>query len=98
METSPSDSLKFNVGRSSRGKPGLAGIGGVLRDSTAVKLLSFKAIGLADLNVAELLAAREAMRLPGWEIVHISRNCNDIVDALANFDLTRQVDLVVFYE
>ena len=37
-------------------------------------------------------------QLPGWEIVHISRNCNDIVDALANSDLTRQVDLVVFYE
>ena len=64
METSPSDSLKFNVGRSSRDKQGLAGIGGVLRNSTAaVKLLSFKAIGLADSNVAELLAAREALHI-----------------------------------
>ena len=59
-----SDSLKFNVGRSSKGKPGPAGIGGVLRDSkAATKLVFSKAIGLADSNVAELLAVREALSL-----------------------------------
>ena len=56
------DFLKFNVDRSSRGKPGPAGIGGVLRDhTTTVKLVFSKAIGVADSNVAELLAVREVL-------------------------------------
>ena len=57
-------SLKFNVDGSSKGKPGPAGIGGVLRDcSGKVKVIFSKAIGLADSNVAELLAVREALRI-----------------------------------
>ena len=54
--------MKFNVDGSSKGKPGPAGIGGVLRDSLAVvKIVFSKTIGVADSNVAELLAVREAM-------------------------------------
>ena len=53
--------MKFNVDGSFKGKPRPAGIGGVLRDcSGAFKAVFSKAIGLADSNVAELLAVREA--------------------------------------
>ena len=47
-----------------KGKPGPAGIGGVLRDYKDVNKAVFsKAIGVIDLNVAELLAVREALRI-----------------------------------
>ena len=60
----PLGSLKFNVDGSARGKPGPAGIGGVLRDCmAATKVVFSKAIGVADSNVAELLAIREALRI-----------------------------------
>ena len=60
----PCGFMKFNVDGSSVGKPGPAGIGGVLRDnSTAVKAVFSKSIGVADSNVAELLAVREAMHI-----------------------------------
>ena len=56
-------SLKFNVDGSSKGKPGLAGIGGVLKDcSGKVKAIFSKAIGLTNSNVAELLAVSKALR------------------------------------
>ena len=58
------DSLKFNVDRFSKGKPGSANIGGVLKDSKATtKLVFSKAIGLANSNVAKLLAVRETLSL-----------------------------------
>ncbi|XVF24309.1 hypothetical protein REPUB_Repub13aG0116700 [Reevesia pubescens] len=42
-------------------KPGLAGIGGVLRDEMGVRLLVFsKAIGIADSNEAEFIAIKKA--------------------------------------
>ncbi|XWS48374.1 hypothetical protein CRYUN_Cryun13aG0071000 [Craigia yunnanensis] len=104
----PSDSLKFNIDGSSRGKLGPVGIGGVLRDNTAaIKLVFSKAIGVANSNVAELLAVREALSVytsSRWasshrcEIVHISRSVNDIFDALAKSGVTRLVDLVVSYD
>ncbi|XVF62072.1 hypothetical protein PTKIN_Ptkin08bG0187700 [Pterospermum kingtungense] len=53
--------LKFNVDGSAKGKPRLAGIGGVLRDHEGnVKIQFMKSIGLADSNLAELLAIKEA--------------------------------------
>ena len=56
----PPGSLKFNVDGSARGKPGPAGIGGVLKDCMAVtKAVFSRAIGVADSNVAELLAVRD---------------------------------------
>ena len=62
MECPPFDSLKFNVDEFYKGKPGHAGIGGVLRDSsTTIKLVFSKAIGMADSNVVELFAIREAL-------------------------------------
>ena len=57
----PSGSLKFNVDGSARGKPGPAGIGGdVLKDCmAATKAVFSRAIGVADSNVAKLLAVRD---------------------------------------
>ncbi|XVE61157.1 hypothetical protein DITRI_Ditri06bG0017300 [Diplodiscus trichospermus] len=49
--------MKFNVDGSTMGKPGPAGIGGVLRDHLAnAKIIFFKSVGIADSNLAELLA------------------------------------------
>ena len=60
----PLDSLKFNVDGSAKGKPGPASIGGVLRDCRfAVKAVFSKSIGVADSNVVELLAVREALKI-----------------------------------
>ena len=36
--------------------------------------------------------------LKEWEIVHISRVCNDIADAQAKSGVYRENDLVLFYE
>ena len=56
------NAMKFNVDGSSKRKPGPIGIGGVLKDSSAVvKIVFSKPIGMANSNVAELLAVREAM-------------------------------------
>ena len=143
-----SDALKFYVDGSSKRKPGPTGIGGVLKDSkAATKLVFSKAIGLADSNVAELLAVREALSLFAgtkwatfyrltiecdssnvvkwvlnpmsspwkvrkvmahievlkaqlfrWEIVHIPRMINETVDEFAKSGVTRQCDLLVYYE
>ena len=61
---SPSGILKFNVDESVISKSGPIGIDGVLRNySTAVKIVFFKAIDVADSNVVKLLAVREAIRL-----------------------------------
>ena len=63
-KTPPPNFLKFNVDGSARGKPGLAGIGGALRDcKTAIKAVFSKSIGVADSNLAELLAVREALKV-----------------------------------
>ncbi|XVF78926.1 hypothetical protein PTKIN_Ptkin14bG0177500 [Pterospermum kingtungense] len=56
--------FKFNVDGSARGKTGPAGISGVMRDhEEAVKIRFSKHIGIADSNLAELLAIREAFIL-----------------------------------
>ena len=53
--------LKFNVDGAARGQPGEAGIGGVLRDENgSTRLVFSKSIGLADSNMVELLAIKEA--------------------------------------
>ena len=60
----PSDIMKFNVDGSSKGKPGPAGIGGVLRDNSAtIKIVFSKAVGVVESNAAELLAVREVLRI-----------------------------------
>ncbi|XVF73337.1 hypothetical protein PTKIN_Ptkin12aG0193300 [Pterospermum kingtungense] len=60
----PEDSIKINVDGSSLGKPGHAGIGGVLRDHTGAELCCFsKYAGVVDSNIAELLAIREAVEV-----------------------------------
>ncbi|XVE60389.1 hypothetical protein DITRI_Ditri05aG0124900 [Diplodiscus trichospermus] len=57
----PVEAVKFNVDGSSVGKPGPAGIGGILRDHAGnVKARFSKSIGVADSNLAELMAIREA--------------------------------------
>ncbi|XVF28382.1 hypothetical protein REPUB_Repub15cG0024800 [Reevesia pubescens] len=63
-ELPPPGSLKFNIDRASRGKPGPARIGGVLRENKGtVKMIFSKSIGVADSNLAELLDLREAIVL-----------------------------------
>lgn len=49
--------LKFNVDGATRGKPRLAGIGGVLRNSLGVAVsLFFKNVGTMESNEVEVLA------------------------------------------
>ncbi|XVF74827.1 hypothetical protein PTKIN_Ptkin13bG0142100 [Pterospermum kingtungense] len=56
--------VKFNVDGSSIGKPGLAGIGGILRDHEGMELIRFsKHIGIHDSNEAELMAVRGTMSM-----------------------------------
>ncbi|XVF71505.1 hypothetical protein PTKIN_Ptkin12aG0043200 [Pterospermum kingtungense] len=56
--------LKFNVDGSSLGNPRPSGIGGLLRDHLGRVLISFsKPIGIADSNMAEVMAVREALAL-----------------------------------
>ncbi|OMO55420.1 hypothetical protein COLO4_36005 [Corchorus olitorius] len=53
--------LKFNVDGAARGPPGEAGIEGILRDdSGCTRLIFSKTIGIADSNMAEILAIKEA--------------------------------------
>ena len=55
--SSPCGFMKFNVDGSSLSKSGSASIGDVLKDKLAtVKVIFSKSIGVADFNVAELLA------------------------------------------
>lgn len=52
----PLRTSKWNVDGSSKGKPGLAGIGGILRDDKAHGLSKFVALaGVRDSNEAEFL-------------------------------------------
>ncbi|XVF78436.1 hypothetical protein PTKIN_Ptkin14bG0132900 [Pterospermum kingtungense] len=56
--------VKFNVDGSAIGKPGPAGIGGVLRNHFGDELIRFsKSVGVAESNEAEYLAIREALIL-----------------------------------
>ena len=62
---SPSFSgVKFNVNGASRGKPGQAGIGGVLRNSKGEVLLMFsKYMSVCNSNKVKVLAILEALGL-----------------------------------
>ncbi|XVF78900.1 hypothetical protein PTKIN_Ptkin14bG0175000 [Pterospermum kingtungense] len=63
-EKPTADILKFNVDGSSLGKPGPAGIGGVLRKQFGFVLIKFsKSLGVTDSNEAEYFAIREALIL-----------------------------------
>ena len=58
------DNLKFNVDGSVKGKPGLADIGGVLRDSNGKILCLFSYyMGILDSNAAEIWAVKRAVDL-----------------------------------
>ena len=78
--------MKFNVDKSSLGKSGPAGIGGVLKDKLAtVKVVFSKSIEIVDSNVAELLAVRKAIHIflySYWMISHkliIENDSNNVV-------------------
>ncbi|KAK2657460.1 hypothetical protein Ddye_010512 [Dipteronia dyeriana] len=61
---SAGDNLKFNIDGSSRGKPRLAGIGGVLRDSKGKVFCLFSfSVRTADSNAAEIWAIQKAVEL-----------------------------------
>ena len=56
--------LEFNVDGASRGKPGLAGIGGVLRNCKGKVLIMFsKYVDVCDPDEADVLAIFEGLRL-----------------------------------
>ena len=56
--------LKFNVDGSAKGKPGPAGMGGVLRNSYGKVLCLFSVhLGTLDSNIAELFAIKKATEL-----------------------------------
>ena len=56
--------LKFNVDGAAKGKPGPAGIGGVLHDSGGLVLVMFsKHVGTMESNEAEVLAILEVVRI-----------------------------------
>ncbi|XVF27284.1 hypothetical protein REPUB_Repub14bG0093500 [Reevesia pubescens] len=60
-EAPPQGFLKFNVARSSKGKPDPTGFGRVLRDDKGIIKLFSKNIGRADSNDVEMLAVKEAV-------------------------------------
>ncbi|XVE88639.1 hypothetical protein DITRI_Ditri19aG0085700 [Diplodiscus trichospermus] len=86
--------LKFNVDGSTLGKPGLAGIEGILRDYLRMKKMAFsKPIGIADSNIAKLMAIREAFILfvssPNWCSTHkliIERDSANVVKWVLNIE------------
>ena len=56
--------MKFNVDGAARGKPGPAGIGGVLRDVDGKVWMEFSnSIGVSESNEAEICAIRKALLL-----------------------------------
>ncbi|XVE68767.1 hypothetical protein DITRI_Ditri09bG0096200 [Diplodiscus trichospermus] len=56
--------VKFNVDGASLGKPGQTGIRGVLRDHQGNVIIRFsRSVGVADSNLAELMAVRKAFIL-----------------------------------
>ena len=60
----PSGWIKFNVDGAAKGKPGPAGIGGVLRNDKGEVLFMFsKNVGIKESNEAEVLAILEALRV-----------------------------------
>ncbi|XVF53960.1 hypothetical protein PTKIN_Ptkin05aG0142400 [Pterospermum kingtungense] len=99
--------VKFNVDRVVAGKPGPVGIGGVLRDHIRLVLIKFsKSIGMAELNLAEILAICEAFKIflsshwesckvKEWKVNHVFKECNQVADGLAKDEMKGVVVLVV---
>lgn len=57
------ESLKLNFDGSARGKPGLAEVGGIIRNNMAIPTLSFsRPAGICSTNEAELLVVRTDLR------------------------------------
>ncbi|KAK3198236.1 hypothetical protein Dsin_021651 [Dipteronia sinensis] len=93
--SSLANGLKFNVISSVRGKPGPAGIGGVLRNSEGKILYLFSSyVGIEESNKTEILALHRAYELcaskdslVGREIVFASHSKTDI-SWVSNFNST----------
>ena len=68
--------VKFNVDGASRGKPGPAGIGGVLRYCKGEVLMMFsKYVSVGDSNEADVLAILEGLRLRLlWKVIPLMRS------------------------
>ncbi|XWS53423.1 hypothetical protein CRYUN_Cryun10bG0000600 [Craigia yunnanensis] len=108
-----SEYMKFNVDGSYKGKSEPMGIGGVLRDCSIVTTHRL-IIESNSCNVVKWVlnphgtpwATKKYMahievykaQLLGWEICHISREGNDIADALAKSGILRQDELFLVYE
>lgn len=64
LEPTPSGVLKFNVNKTTRSKPGLPGIGGVLcNDMGEILCIFSQGVGVKDSNEAEVMAILEALRI-----------------------------------
>lgn len=60
----PPGFFKFNIDEAARGKPGPAGIGGVLRDSDGASSIVFlESVGVRDSNEVVILAIKKALSL-----------------------------------
>lgn len=58
------DAMKFNTDRSTLGQPGPIGIRSILRDSNSnAKIIFSMSVGVADLNIVELLVVKKAFTL-----------------------------------
>ncbi|KAK2644836.1 hypothetical protein Ddye_020031 [Dipteronia dyeriana] len=76
------NSLKFNVDGSSRGKPGLAGIGCVLCNENGRVLCLFLAhVGIEDSNTTKIMAIHRALQLCVTKPALIGRDIVIIIDS-----------------
>ncbi|KAK3200035.1 hypothetical protein Dsin_012678 [Dipteronia sinensis] len=77
--------LKFNVDGSSRGKPGPAGIGGVLRNSNCKILCLFSShVGIEDSNMTEIMAMHKAFELCALRSVLVDRDIVIVIDSMVS--------------
>ncbi|KAK0574812.1 hypothetical protein LWI29_029477 [Acer saccharum] len=76
------DVLKFNIDGSARGSPGLAGMGGVLRDASGKVLCLFSNhLGIQFSNTTEILAIHKAVHICADSSTLSARNIIIISDS-----------------
>ena len=77
----PHDFMKFNIDGASKGNPGMAGYGGVIRDEKGcIKVIFHSQLGNSTNNMAELMALEECLEI----LIELNLH-NTIIEA--DFDL-----------
>ena len=85
--------LKFNVDGSARGKPGQAGIGGIMRNSEGSTLCRFSiAVGFQNSNTDEILAIRKACELCASNPSLADRNIQIVSDSSVAVSWANNID------